>query len=144
MLPVPVKFSLKDDDSGDHDQDQGSPKDSEKEKNEDEDKEQSISKKKVIILLKSDSCVYRSLQVNCRELSHCLVYYRWWCRGQESILFNTTTPSGTPDAPQGDQPVLRATNRTLNRLAASPRYVDLRDLTQADIASVRHKPDLRI
>ena len=59
-------------------------------------------------------------------LSHCLVSCRWWCQGQESTRFNTIIPSGTPDAPQGDQPVRRATNRTLSRLAASLRYVDLR------------------
>lgn len=57
------------------------------------------------------------------RLKRCLVDCRWWFQGQVSTLFSTTTLSGTPDAPQGDQPAPRATNRTLNRLAALPRYV---------------------
>lgn len=57
------------------------------------------------------------------RLKRCLVDCRWWFQGQVSTLFSTTTPSGTPDAPQGDQPAPRATNRILNRLAALPRYV---------------------
>lgn len=140
-LPVfSIKSSLKDDDSGDHDQDQGSPKDSEKEKTEDEDKEQNSSKKKVG-LLKNDSFVLAASKLIV-GLNHCLVLCRWWCRGLESTLSNTTTPSGTRDAPQGDQPALRATNRTLNRLAASPQYVAPRALsgesTQLDITLARH------
>lgn len=140
------KSSLKDDDSGDHDQDQGSPKDSEKEKNEDEDKEQNVSKKKVSSMFavffvfenlwgKKTPCTFKWAVLKLFTLRWCwqtcpwiggwstLVDCRWWFQGQVSTLFSTTTPSGTPDAPQGDQPAPRATNRILNRLAALPRYV---------------------
>lgn len=78
-----------------------------------------------IIMFKSDSS---SFPCSPHGLRYSLVFCRWWCQGQESTLFNITTPFGTPDAPQGDQPVLRATNRILSRSVASHRYVYPHDL----------------
>lgn len=59
------------------------------------------------------------------NVSYFFFFCRWLCQEQENTLFNTTTPSGTPGAPQGDQLVLRVTSRTSNRSAALHRYFSL-------------------